>query len=67
MKICRYDNDRLGIVIGDMVHDVTAAQVIRPVFFHEVPRWMGADKIRLQLAAVVAQGAADDLFDLAVV
>jgi 2-keto-4-pentenoate hydratase/2-oxohepta-3-ene-1,7-dioic acid hydratase in catechol pathway len=26
MKLCRYDDDRLGIVIGDMVHDVTAAQ-----------------------------------------
>jgi 2,4-diketo-3-deoxy-L-fuconate hydrolase len=26
MKICRYDDDRLGIVIGDQVHDVTAAQ-----------------------------------------
>ena len=26
MKICRFDNDRLGIVIGDKVHDVTAAQ-----------------------------------------
>ncbi len=26
MKICRYDNDRLGIVIGDKVHDVSAAQ-----------------------------------------
>lgn len=26
MKICRYDNDRLGVVIGDAVHDVTAAQ-----------------------------------------
>jgi 2,4-diketo-3-deoxy-L-fuconate hydrolase len=26
MKICRYDDDRLGVVIGDMVHDVTAAQ-----------------------------------------
>lgn len=26
MKICRYDDDRLGIVIGDKVHDVTAAQ-----------------------------------------
>jgi hypothetical protein len=46
---------------------VTAAQVISPVFFYEVPRRMGADKICLQLAAVVAQGAADDLFDLAVV
>ncbi len=26
MKICRYDDDRLGVVIGDNVHDVTAAQ-----------------------------------------
>ena len=26
MKICRYDDDRFGVVIGDKVHDVTAAQ-----------------------------------------
>src|SRR4051812_16475552 len=26
MKLARYDDDRLGVVIGDMVHDVTAAQ-----------------------------------------
>ena len=26
MKLCRYDNDRLGIVRGEVVHDVTAAQ-----------------------------------------
>jgi 2,4-diketo-3-deoxy-L-fuconate hydrolase len=26
MKLCRFDEDRLGVVIGDMVHDVTAAQ-----------------------------------------
>lgn len=26
MKLCRYDNDKLGVVIGDMVHDVTKAQ-----------------------------------------
>ena len=26
MKICRFDNDRLGVVIAGMVHDVTAAQ-----------------------------------------
>jgi 2,4-didehydro-3-deoxy-L-rhamnonate hydrolase len=26
MKLCRYDDDRLGVVIGDKVHDVTAAQ-----------------------------------------
>jgi 2,4-didehydro-3-deoxy-L-rhamnonate hydrolase len=26
MRICRFDNDRLGVVRGDMVHDVSAAQ-----------------------------------------
>jgi 2,4-diketo-3-deoxy-L-fuconate hydrolase len=26
MRICRFDDDRLGVVIGDLVHDVTAAQ-----------------------------------------
>src|SRR5882757_3255143 len=26
MKLCRFDEDRLGVVIGDMVHDVTAPQ-----------------------------------------
>lgn len=26
MKICRFDDDRLGVVVGDKVHDVTAAQ-----------------------------------------
>src|SRR6478672_9739762 len=26
MKLCRFDDDRLGVVIGDMVHDVTQAQ-----------------------------------------
>jgi len=26
MKLCRFDEDRLGVVIGDKVHDVTEAQ-----------------------------------------
>ncbi len=26
MKICRFDDDQLGVVIGDKVHDVSAAQ-----------------------------------------
>lgn len=26
MRLCRYDDDRLGVVMGDQVHDVTAAQ-----------------------------------------
>jgi hypothetical protein len=26
MKLCRYDDDRLGVVRGDLLHDVTEAQ-----------------------------------------
>ena len=26
MKLCRFDEDRLGVVIGDKVHDVTDIQ-----------------------------------------
>jgi 2-keto-4-pentenoate hydratase/2-oxohepta-3-ene-1,7-dioic acid hydratase in catechol pathway len=26
MKLCRFDEDRLGVVVGSMVHDVSAAQ-----------------------------------------
>jgi 2,4-diketo-3-deoxy-L-fuconate hydrolase len=26
MRICRFDNDRLGVILGDQVHDVSAAQ-----------------------------------------
>jgi 2,4-didehydro-3-deoxy-L-rhamnonate hydrolase len=26
MKLCRYDDDRLGVVRGDLIHDVTSAQ-----------------------------------------
>ena len=26
MKLCRFDKDRLGVVVGDMVHDVSAVQ-----------------------------------------
>src|ERR1700733_7101308 len=28
MKLCRYDDDRLGVVRGDLVHDVTEAQTV---------------------------------------
>src|SRR6202043_3748221 len=26
MKLCRYDDDRLGVVRGELIHDVTEAQ-----------------------------------------
>jgi len=62
MKICRFDNDRLGVVISDKVHDVTAAQTeIRaaaPYAMHgdpviaALPTW----RARLEKMAAAAPG-----------
>jgi 2-keto-4-pentenoate hydratase/2-oxohepta-3-ene-1,7-dioic acid hydratase in catechol pathway len=38
MKLCRFDNDRLGIVEGDAVRDVTAALDILPRHAYPLPR-----------------------------
>lgn len=62
MKLCRYDNDKLGVVIGDKVHDVTAAQTeIRAAAAYDMkgdaviaalPAW----RERLEKMAAVAPG-----------
>jgi 2-keto-4-pentenoate hydratase/2-oxohepta-3-ene-1,7-dioic acid hydratase in catechol pathway len=62
MKLCRYDEDRLGVVIGDMVHDVTDLQAeIRKGARYDMkgdaviaalPAWRG----RLEEAAKKASG-----------
>jgi 2-keto-4-pentenoate hydratase/2-oxohepta-3-ene-1,7-dioic acid hydratase in catechol pathway len=62
MKLCRYDNDRLGVVIGDQVHDVSAAQdEIRAAARYDMrgdaviaalPQWRG----RLEEMAKKAKG-----------
>ncbi len=62
MKICRFDDDRLGVVIGDNVHDVTAAQTeIRAAapytmqgdaVIAALPSWRG----RLEKMAAAAPG-----------
>lgn len=64
MKICRYDNDRLGIVIGDKVHDVSAAQeeirrsapydMMGDCVIAALPQWRG----RLEELAKKAPGKA---------
>ena len=43
MRICRFDDDRLGVVRGDRVHDVTSVldrlPAVRPPFpRHEIGR-----------------------------
>lgn len=62
MKLCRYDEDRLGVVIGDMVHDVTDIQnEIRAAARYDMkgdaviaalPAWRG----RIEEAAAKAPG-----------
>jgi 2-keto-4-pentenoate hydratase/2-oxohepta-3-ene-1,7-dioic acid hydratase in catechol pathway len=62
MKLCRYDDDRLGVVVGDQVHDVTAAQAeirastpytakVDPVIA-ALPAWRG----RIEKMAAAVQG-----------
>jgi 2-keto-4-pentenoate hydratase/2-oxohepta-3-ene-1,7-dioic acid hydratase in catechol pathway len=48
MKLCRYDDDRLGVVRGDLIHDVTQAQTqIRAA----VPYTMTGDAVIAALPA----------------
>ncbi len=37
MKICRFDDNRLGVVEGDVVRDVTAALEILPSHVYPLP------------------------------
>jgi len=39
MKICRFDDNRLGLVEGDVVRDVTAALEILPAHTYPFPRY----------------------------
>ena len=67
MKLCRYDDDKLGVVKGDMVHDVTAVQTeIRTAAPYAMkgdavvaalPKW----RDRLEQAAGQGAGHADRL------
>jgi 2-keto-4-pentenoate hydratase/2-oxohepta-3-ene-1,7-dioic acid hydratase in catechol pathway len=38
MKLCRYDDDRVGLVIDGFIHDVTAVLDRLPVWRHPLPR-----------------------------
>src|SRR5438105_6461331 len=62
MRLCRFDDDRLGVVRGDMVHDVTSAQsqirAAAPYAMHgdaviaALPTW----RLRLEEMAAKAPG-----------
>lgn len=52
MKLCRFDNDRLGLVDGDSVQDVTAALEVLPRHAWPLPRF---DPLIADLPAVRAR------------
>ena len=52
MMLCRFDNDRLGLVDGDTVRDVTAALDTLPRYGYPLPRF---DPLIANLAAVRKQ------------
>src|SRR5262249_27054160 len=52
MMLCRFDNDRLGLVDGDTVRDVTAALDTLPGYGYPLPRF---DPLIANLAAVRKQ------------
>ena len=58
MKLCRFDNDRLGLVEGDAVRDVTAALDILPRHAYPLPRHdplvAGLITLRLRIESLAA-------------
>jgi len=50
MRLCRYDDDRLGVVKGDRVHDATAALAALPALRWPVPL---GDQLVTNLAALL--------------
>ena len=52
MKICRFDNNRLGLVEGDQLRDVTAALDCLPAYSYPLPAF---DPMVANLAALMAR------------
>ena len=52
MRLCRFDNDRLGVVDRDVVRDVTAALDVVPAFRYPLPEY---DLLIANLAKVVGR------------
>src|SRR5258706_3093173 len=57
MKICRFDDNRLGVVLDSEVADVTAALDILPAVRYPLPRHdpliANLDKLRTQIDALL--------------
>ena len=55
MKLCRFDQDRLGVVDGDLVRDVTAALEVLPNYRYPLP---GHDVLIANLPQVLSRVSA---------
>src|SRR5580704_18795085 len=68
MRLCRFGNDRLGVVDGDAVRDVTAALEGLPVYRHPLPCFdvliANLETLRPQLEALSRQTQPQPLADL---
>jgi 2,4-diketo-3-deoxy-L-fuconate hydrolase len=51
VKICRFDNDRLGVIEGDFVRDVTDALSVLPAYRYPLP---GHDRMIAELPSIIA-------------
>jgi 2-keto-4-pentenoate hydratase/2-oxohepta-3-ene-1,7-dioic acid hydratase in catechol pathway len=65
MKICRFDDNRLGLVQGDQVHDVTAAAVGLGPFGYPLPRFdpfiANLQKLRAKIEAAAKNARSTDV------
>ena len=59
MKLCRFGEDRLGVVEGDRVRDVTAALEVLPAYRYPLPRHdvliANLEKVAARARAIVTQ------------
>ncbi|MES2536790.1 MAG: fumarylacetoacetate hydrolase family protein [Pseudomonadota bacterium] len=68
MKICRFDNNRLGLVEGDTVRDVTAALDILPSYTYPLPTFdpmiANLDKLCARIKEIAAQAPVKKLSEV---
>lgn len=68
MRICRFDSDRLGVVKGDTVFDVTAALDVLPAATYPLPRVdllvQNLDRVRSRIDEILPSATAHALADV---
>jgi 2,4-diketo-3-deoxy-L-fuconate hydrolase len=68
MKICRFDNNRLGLVQGDIVRDVSAALDVLPSYSYPLPTFdpmiANLDKLRARIEQIAAEAPSKKLSEV---